>query len=382
MRIVGLIFKEILHRKVHFLLGLLAVITAVGLFVAFMTTARASNRETARLMLKAGFNLRIIPKDTDMNAFLINGFSDKTMPAGYIDKIAQQRGFSYNHLLATLQQKISWRGMDVILTGLAPEKCPPGRKMPPMSFAIKPGTAYVGFVIAEKLGLEEGRKIEINGVTLRIADCLDESGTVDDIRIQCDISDAQAILGLPDRINEIQAVDCLCFAPTDDPLAVLRSELTQLLPDAKVVQMARLAEVRAKQRRMVRNYLSFIMMIVVVVCGVWIGVLAMLNVRQRESEIGIMRAIGYGSGKVVSLLLGKAVVMGVCGAVAGFAVGIALAVRFGPEIFTEITGKAIKTDYTLLYWSLVAAPVFAAIASFIPTMIAIAQDPADTLRKE
>ncbi len=101
MQIIRLIVKEILHRKVHFVLGLVAVVTAVGLFVAFMTTARASNRQTARLMLKAGFNLRIIPKETDMNTFLINGFSDQTMPADHIDKKAKQKGFSYNHLLAT-----------------------------------------------------------------------------------------------------------------------------------------------------------------------------------------------------------------------------------------------------------------------------------------
>ena len=44
--------------------------------------------------------------------------------------------------------------------------------------------------------------------------------------------------------------------------------------------------------------------------------------------------------------------------------------------------RAIKADFTLLYWSIAAAPVFAAIASFIPVMIALAQDPADTLRKE
>ncbi len=381
MQIVRLIVKEILHRKVHFALGLLAVVTAVGLFVAFMTTARASNRETAKLMLKAGFNLRIIPKETDMNTFLINGFSDHTMPAAHIDKIAQQKGFSYNHLLATLQQKISWRDMTVIVTGLAPEICPPDRKKPPMSFEIKRGTAYVGFVIAEKLALAKADTIEINGTALTVVQCLSESGTVDDIRIQCHVEDAQAILNLPGRINEIQAVDCLCFVPTDDPLAILRSELAQLLPDAKVIQMSKLAEVRTKQRLLMKNYLSFIMTVVIVVCGVWVGVLAMLNVRQRESEIGIMRAIGYGSGKVVALLLGKAVVMGVCGAVLGFAVGVALAIHFGPGIF-EITAKAIKACYTLLYWSIAAAPVFAAIASFIPVTIAIAQDPADTLRKE
>lgn len=381
MLTLKLIFKEILHRKIHFVLGLLAVVTAVALYVAFVTTAEASNRETAKLMLKTGFNLRIIPKETDMNSFLSNGFSDLTMPMEYIDRIASQKGFSYNHLLATLQQKIRWRGVDVVLTGLAPEVCPPDQKKPPMIFSIKEGTAYVGFILADQLGIKDGDSIDVNGTGLSVVKCLSESGTIDDIRIQCHVADAQKILELPGQINEIQAVDCLCFVPTEDPLAILRNELAELIPEAKVVQMKKLAEVRTQQRQMVKNYSGFVMIFVIAVCGAWIGVLAMINVRHRESEIGIMRAIGYGSVRVVTLLMGKAVITGILGAGIGFAVGTAIALWFGPEIFT-ITAKAIKPDYTLLVWSIAAAPAFAVVSSFIPAMIAISQDPADTLRKE
>ena len=173
----------------------------------------------------------------------------------------------------------------------------------------------------------------------------------------------------------------MCFVPTDDPVAILRAELAELLPDAQVVQIKKLADARTQQRRMVKNYLGFIMTFVVVVCGAWIGVLAMLNVRHRESEIGIMRAIGYGSARVAALLLGRAVVTGLLGAVVGFAIGSLLSLGFGPEIF-KITAKAIKWDYTLLWWSLAVAPAFAALSSFIPAMIAISRDPAETLCKE
>jgi ABC-type lipoprotein release transport system permease subunit len=35
-----------------------------------------------------------------------------------------------------------------------------------------------------------------------------------------------------------------------------------------------------------------------------------------------------------------------------------------------------------LKWALLLAPVFAALASFIPAMLAVTQDPADTLRHD
>lgn len=249
MSILSLIYKEIIHRKFNFLLSLLAVTIAVALFISFFTAGKASNRETARLMLSMGFNLHIIPNGTDMNEFLLTGLTNKTMPEGYLKKLASQKGFSYNHLLAILQRKISWRGFEVILTGLAPEVCLPGLKRPPMVNPIEPGTAYVGYILADKLGLKEGNTIEIKGKALKIAKCLFEQGGVDDIRIQCHLKDAQEILKLHDQISEIQAVDCLCFVSTNDPVAILRKEIASVLPEARIFQMRPIAMARINKGR-------------------------------------------------------------------------------------------------------------------------------------
>jgi ABC-type lipoprotein release transport system permease subunit len=132
---------------------------------------------------------------------------------------------------------------------------------------------------------------------------------------------------------------------------------------------------------MVKNLFTVIMPLVVVACGVWIGVLAVINVRDRQQEIGIMRALGYDSGRIISLFLGKAVVIGLLGAAIGFLAGTALAMRFGPDIF-KITAKTmIKPEPFLLVISLIFAPLFAAVSSFIAAMIAATYDPAVTLRE-
>ena len=94
-----------------------------------------------------------------------------------------------------------------------------------------------------------------------------------------------------------------------------------------------------------------------------------------------MRALGYGSGKVAGLFLGKSIIIGLIGAFMGFLLGTALSLNFGSEIF-KITAKAIKPDYALLVWSVIAAPTFAAISSFIPVTIVVSRDPADTLRED
>ncbi len=123
------------------------------------------------------------------------------------------------------------------------------------------------------------------------------------------------------------------------------------------------------------------MPLVVVVCGIWIGSLAAVNTRERKHEIGVMRALGYGTGAIVRLILGKAVFIGFVGAMVGFAMGTVLALTVGPDIF-QVTAKLIKPMYGLLGWSLLAAPALACLSSFIPAMSATVLDPAEILRHE
>jgi putative ABC transport system permease protein len=381
MPIIRMIFKEVWHRKVNFLLAVLAVTTAVAFLVAFFTASKASERETARLMLSMGYNLHVIAKDADIGGFLMIGIPDKTMPEAYLTKLASQNSISYNHLLATLEGKTKWRGMDVVLTGLAPEVCPPGQQKQAMTFSVEPGTAYVGHRIAQEFQVQKGDTIDVNGKKLKVERCLAESGGLDDMRIQCRLQDAQEILGLPGQITAIKAVDCLCFEK-GDPVAALRKEIGSILPEAQVFQVKSLANARAKQRQMIRNIFAVMLPFVIIACGVWIGVLAVMNVRDRRPEIGLLRALGYDTGKVMLLFLGKAMLVGLFGAAAGFLLGTELGLQFGPGVF-EITAKTmLRPELSLFVRASILAPLFAMVASFIPTVIAITYDPATTLREE
>ena len=383
MSILWLVLKELVHRKLNFLLSTLAMLTAVALFVSYFTTAEASRRETTRVTRDIGFNLRIIPKDTDMDQFWAAGFSDQTMPEDAMQRLAKYENVfvTYNHLVASLQQKYLLQGKEILLTGLAPTLTAPDQKKQPMGFAIKAGTVHAGYQVGQRLGLKKGGTLELGGKKFTIERCLAESGTDEDIRVFGLLSDVQRVLKMEGRINEIKAIDCLCLTADQDPLSVLRAELAKALPEAKVIQLRAIADARSKQRQMAEKYFAFITPILLIVCAAWICVLAVMNVRERKLEIGVLRALGCGSGRIAGLFLAKAVLIGLIAAVLGYGLGTALALTFGPEIF-KVTAKAIQGEPRLLLWALVAAPSFAALASFIPAMLAVAQDPAVTLREE
>ncbi len=380
-RIIWLIVRELRHRWFNALLSVAVLSAAVAIFVVMTISHAAQERETRRITRDMGFNLRIVPKQTDMIAFWNNGFSEYTMSEDSIDKIADRKKISYNHLIATLQQRLTVDGQTVILTGVSDELSPPGRKKTKMAAIIKPGTVHVGFEAARQLDWKKGDEVTIGGKSFKVARCAPEAGSADDVRLTVSLADAQMALGKPGEINEIKAIDCLCLTADENPLAILRSELSAVLPDAKVVMLGPIADARAKQRQTTERMTAFTFVVVLIVVALWVGALAMINVRQRTAEIGLLRALGYRGGALAGLLMGKAVLLGIAAAVIGSVLGTYVAVAYGPDLF-PITARAIKPDPELFWWALIATPLFAAAVSFFPTAVAIAEDPALTLRRD
>ncbi len=377
-----LIKKEIFHRKINFLLGVLATIIAVALFVSFYTMSEASRRETIRLTRDMGFNLRIVPQKTDMDKFWHLGYSEYTMPQDNVLRFMSFKDFSFAHLTATLHHKILWNGMEIVLTGISDELEPSGREKTPMIHIIKPGDLVLGFEVASKLDLKQGDRVDLLGKGFIVSKTLSESGSMDDIRIYARLEEIQEILDMKGQVNEIRALNCLCLTSgEEDPLLIIREQLQQVLPDSRVIMDKNIAMARERQRLMFEKYFAFIIPFVIVACAVWIAAMIMINVRDRKQEIGILRALGYGGGYIATLFLGKAILFGILGAILGFILGSVLSMIYGPEIFM-VTANSVKPIYSLFGWSLLAAIVFSVTSALLPTLVAITQDPAQTLRGE
>ncbi|MGQ9731486.1 MAG: ABC transporter permease [Candidatus Zipacnadales bacterium] len=383
MSILRLLLREIQYRKLNFTLGLVSVVAAVALPVAVLTMCEAANRETTRLMRDMGFNLLIVPADTDMGDFWSRHYSEGDMPEEYVHRISESQTLDVQHLVARLQRRIKWHGRSVLLTGVLPEiqmKFRPQKSA--MDLPVDEGMAHLGYELWNSTGLQSGDPLEITvggrSLNLRVDKCLPEQGSIDDIRLYVHLHQAQALLGMEGRITDIQALSCYCAGHN---VGHLRKQLAAELAGTKVSELHSRALTRAEMRATIERYAAFLIPVVIVMCALWVSLLALGNVRERRSEIGILRAMGVGAGKIVLLFLGKAVVLGLLGALIGFPVGTGLALHFGPLVF-PVTAKHIVPEWWLLKQAVLAAPVLSAIASHIPAMIAVTQDPAEVLREE
>lgn len=381
MSILRMLLREVQHRKLNFLSGIVAVMVAVALFVGVMTVSDASRRETKRLMRDLGFNLLILPKNTNMADFWSRGYAQEELPEEYVARLDKLSAMTIRHLVARLQQEIEWRGSNILLTGVIPELR--ARKGAPMGLNIPRGQAYVGFAIVQSMNVKVGDTISIGDKQLTVARCLPEKGSKDDIRLYAHLHDVQEILGKPGRINEIEALGCLCAEGRQ--MSRIREDVAKALPDTQVTEFKSIAVARAETRAVMDKYAAFVIPVVFLGSVIWVGLLALGNVRERRGEIGIFRALGVDSGRIAVLFLGKAVILGLAGASLGFVLGLGLAQQLGPHIF-PITFNNIVWGSTswlpLLRWSLAIGPLLCVVASYLPTMLAVAQDPAEVLREE
>jgi len=379
--ILRMMLREIQHQKLNFMAATIAVIVAVALFVGAVTVSDASRRETKRLMRDLGFNLLIVPKNTDMADFWSRGYAEEEMPEEYVTRLDNLSAMTIRHLVARLQQEIEWRGRRILLTGVIPERR--ARKGAPMGLNIPRGEAYVGFALARAMNIGVGDIISVGDKQLIVKRCLAEKGNKDDIRLYAHLHDVQEILGKPGRINEIEALGCLCFGERE--LARIRRDVAEALPDTQVTEFRSIAVARSEARAAMDKYAAFLIPVVFLGSVIWVGLLALGNVRERRGEIGILRAIGVDSSRIAVLFLGKALILGLSGAGLGFVLGLGLAQQLGPRIF-PFTFNNIAWGSTswppLLGWSLVIGPLLCVVASYLPTMLAVAQDPAEVLKEE
>ncbi len=378
------------------------------------------DKRTKRIMRDLGFNLRIVHKNTDMSK-LYAEFVAFDMPQEYLTRLAESPEITkIVHLVATLKQMIQWEGQPRLLVGFAPEATQSHiEQKAPMGFRIKPGTVYLGAITGE--GHAVGEKIEILGREFEIARILPAHGTAEeDIAICMHLEDAQAVLEKPDRISEILALGCKC--KTVERIEEIAQQLELVLPEAKVTEQRIQAIARDDQRKLIVNHhaqtmadyranrerimqqeqesqqqivaqevahrtsvmglltgvTSVVTPLVVLVCAIWVGMLAWSNVRERRVEIGLLRALGKSSASIAGLFLGKAMLLGFVGGAVGCGLGYLMA-RWLATGMLGVDAGQFTPSLLASCCTLLGTPLVAAMASYLPTLSAVNQDPAVVL---
>jgi putative ABC transport system permease protein len=388
MNIFSLIIKELLYRKVSSVIILVTVIIAGAVSVSIFTLSKASEDETRKIMREQGLNLYIFPKGTDLiDMFSVN--SQNTFPEHYVDDLAASKTFdAVRHLTGILQVRMTdWKdpngsSQSIVLSGYKDEAMQ--RFLPKqetMGFDVTKGTVQVGFFVARNI--PENTPFTITGRdgkirSYKIAKRFPEGRGILDQGVSFNLEDLQQLLGTGDQINKIEALGCVC---SDGRIQNARKQVQAVFPDLEVTELASIADARENQRMMMNKYGSFMIPFILLSCLFITALLLYQNVQTRSREIALLKAMGTSTSGILLMILGKAVILGLMGSIAGFFIGDVIAGYFGREIFS-FTAMNIKPVWNLFYYGLVVFPVLWMLAGWIPALVASQMDAAKILGKE
>ncbi len=200
-----------------------------------------------------------------------------------------------------------------------------------------------------------------------------QTGGPEDDRIAIGLRVAQRLADLPNRISVIE----LTVPGTPGEIQSYIADLQRLLPDVDVHPIRQFTEGEAKIYNRISGLLTATVGIVLLLTGLSV-MAAMTNVAmERKMDVGLMKAIGGATRRVLRLFLTEAVLLGLAGGMIGAAVGIFLSIGLGKAVF----GVAAQPRL-IVYPVAVALTVMVAILSAFPLRRLAGIRPASVFRGE
>jgi putative ABC transport system permease protein len=161
-------------------------------------------------------------------------------------------------------------------------------------------------------------------------------------------------------------------------ISAIALQISQELKGTDVRVIRRVAEGEGTILTRVRTLLWLVTFAALLAAALAVGASAAASVIERRTEIGLMKALGAGSGLVGVLLAAEQLLVAFVGGGIGYAVGILLARLLGEKIF----GFTPEPKLFLLFIVLVLASLITLLGSAYPLRRASQYDPAPILRGE
>jgi putative ABC transport system permease protein len=154
--------------------------------------------------------------------------------------------------------------------------------------------------------------------------------------------------------------------------------IKQVLPGSDVRVIRRVADGEGKILTRVRTLLWLVTLASLLAAALAVGASSAASVIERRTEIGLMKALGAGSGTVGFLLAAEQLLLAFVGGCIGYSLGLVLARFLGTRIF----GVPPEPSLLVLGVILVLAAAVTLLGSALPLRRAARFDPAPILRGE
>ncbi|MGB6597032.1 MAG: ABC transporter permease [Candidatus Acidiferrum sp.] len=243
---------------------------------------------------------------------------------------------------------------------------------------------YAGSAIAGVLRIHAGDSLTISTMTRYeepdpaiesqcYVQAIESFGSAEDNQIFVSAAVVQRLMNLQERLSVIE----MSVPGTPSQIDAYVLKLKQAIPEVDVHPIRQFTEGEAKIYGRISGLLTATIAIVLLLTGLCV-MAAMTNVAmERKNDVGLMKAIGGATRRVLRLFLAEAALLGLAGGAIGAAAGIFLSIWLGKQVF----GVAAQPRL-IVYPIAVALTTLVAILSAYPLRRLASVHPASVFRGE
>jgi len=238
------------------------------------------------------------------------------------------------------------------------------------------GSCTLGARVASEVGLKLEDRFLLRAQGRETAcqvDRIQTTGGPEDNQVGISLHAAQQLTGLSGRISliEIGAVG------TPGAIESYITRLQKQFSDADVRPLRQFTEAEGKIYNRISGLLAATVVLVLVLTALCVMAGMTNAAMERKNDVGLMKAIGGATRRVMRIFLAEAAVLGLIGGILGAAAGILLSIWLGQAVF----GVAARPRL-IVYPVSVVLTIIVAIAGALPLRRLAAVRPAEVFRGE
>lgn len=381
MRFTTFVFKNLRRRPLRSVLTIFSIAVAIGAAVALVGISNGFEQTFMALYKNAGINMVVVRAGEGRHR--ING-----LPINMRPMIEQVPGVK--EVLCGMVDMVSYSDLglfNVVVNGWEPETAIfnhltvlDGRKLQ----KDDKKALMLGTLMAGNLGKKVGDTFEVvEGEVYKIVGIYESNNTFENGAIILSLPELQRIMGRPGRVTSF----ALILERPDDQAGVkqIRKEIEALditQEGGHVKAWPSDEFIKSINEIQMAKAMSFLTSSIALFIGLFgITNTMVMSVNERTREIGILRAVGWQTPRIVRMVMVEAVLLGIMGAIVGM-IGATVIVQLltrVPTVNGLISGK-IEPIY-LAYGFLIAV-ILGLVGSILPAFRATRMMPTEALRHE
>ena len=315
MKMLALILKNLFRRKTRTLLTLAGIAVGVAMIVALGAVAEGFRLGYLAMFSGSGADLIMLQKGSyEISLSAID--EDVVNQVRALPEVNAATGMVVGYITAPNMPRFNLFGYDLNGFAVKRYKVVEGQPLSAAhSTALSNREVLLGKKAAEAIKVKVGDSVRLLGGSFRVTGIYETGSGFDDGGAIVSLADAQRLLQKQRQVGAVQI-------RLQDPRQAeqVRAKLERLYPRLTASQSAQLAN----QQQMVSVIQGLglgIALLAILIGGVGMTNTAMMSTFERTREVGTLRALGWSRARVLLLVLGESVLLGIIGGLAGCAVG-------------------------------------------------------------